>query len=56
MEFIRLSDLHFNPDSDGRLSRKNFCVDELLITGDFRHVKYQNNVDQKSIDMVIAYI
>lgn len=69
MKFIHLSDLHFSPDTDGRLSRKlrknlidylnnlKLCVDELLITGDFRHARLQKNMDQQSIiDMVIDYI
>ena len=53
MKFIHLSDLHFNPTGDGRTSRKvreelisylrdlQLDVDELLITGDYRHARFQ---------------
>ena len=67
MRFIHISDLHFNPDNDGRTSRElreslpeylrklNVPVDDLLITGDFRHAKYQSD-GQKDIDAVVEYI
>ena len=67
MKFIHLSDLHFNPRGDGRGSRSirnglipylqqlNISVDELLITGDYRHARFQGN-DQAEIDAVVKYI
>lgn len=53
MKFVHISDLHFNPMGDGRtsrsirdglvpyLKRQNIFADELLITGDYRHAKFQ---------------
>ena len=67
MKFIHISDLHFNPNGDGRTSRKvreelisylqelQLCVDELFITGDFRHAGFQGK-EQKDIDEVVKYI
>lgn len=67
MKFIHLSDLHFNPTGDGRTSRKvreelisylrdlQLHVDELLITGDFRHARLQGK-EQNEIDEVVKYI
>ena len=54
MKWLHLSDLHYNPDEDGKsseqlreslptyLKQQNFYMDEIFITGDFRHAKYQN--------------
>ncbi|MGI6249542.1 MAG: metallophosphoesterase [Acutalibacteraceae bacterium] len=67
MRFIHISDLHFNPGKDGRTSRKiredlvtylqrlNISADELLITGDLRHAKYQRK-EQCEVDAVVEYI
>lgn len=67
MRFIHLSDLHFNPSDDGRISRKlradlitylrdlELSADELLITGDFRHARFQGN-EQEAIEEVVNYI
>lgn len=67
MKFIHLSDLHFNPTGDGRTSRKvreelitylkdlNLYAEELLITGDYRHARFQGK-EQKDIDEVVEYI
>ena len=67
MRFVHISDLHFNPDEDGRTSREireqlipylqglSISADELLITGDLRHAKHQGK-EQKDIDAVVEYI
>lgn len=67
MKFIHLSDLHFNPAGDGRTSRNareklisyfnglQLHVNELFITGDFRHARFQGK-EQKDIDEVVEYI
>ncbi len=67
MKFIHLSDLHFNPAMDGRTTRNlrkelitylkelQLSVNELIITGDFRHAQFQMN-EQKYVDEVVKYI
>ena len=67
MRFVHLSDLHFNYKGDGRESREireelieylkesKIEADELLITGDFRHAKYQGT-DLGEIKNVVEYI
>ena len=53
MRFVHISDLHFNQLGDGRTSRRireelitylhdqKISASELIITGDFRHARYQ---------------
>lgn len=67
MKFVHISDLHFNPKGDGRTSRKirdgllsylkdqSIFADELLITGDYRHARFQK-CEQEDIDAVVNYI
>ena len=67
MKFIHISDLHLYPTRDGRTSRnirnelvpylrrQNIHADELLITGDYRHAKFQKS-EQDDIDAVVKYI
>ncbi len=67
MKFLHISDLHYDPVHDGRMSRKlrqklpkylkeqNIVVDELLITGDYRYAATQKKV-QAEIDEVVNYI
>lgn len=67
MRFVHISDLHFNPKEDGRTSRnirndllpylqsQDISADELLITGDYRHAKFQKS-EEKDIDAVVKYI
>lgn len=67
MKFVHISDLHFNPTGDGRISRsirdellsylqcQDIFANELLITGDYRHAKYQKN-EQADIDAVVNFI
>lgn len=67
MKFIHISDLHFYLKGDGRSSRNirkalipylqelNISADELIITGDYRHAKFQGK-DQAEIDDVVKYI
>ena len=67
MKFVHISDLHFNPTGDGRISRnirdelvpylrrQKFYADELLITGDYRHARFQKK-EQEDIDAVVKYI
>lgn len=67
MKFIHISDLHYNPEKDGRTSRdmrdsliqylkdQKITADELLITGDFRNAQDQGK-DPKEIDKVVKYI
>lgn len=67
MKFIHISDLHLYPTGDGRTSRnirnelvpylrrQNIHADELLITGDYRHAKFQKS-EQDDIDAVVKYI
>ena len=68
MRFLHISDLHFNPKGDGRTSRNiraelipylkglHFTADELLITGDYRHARYQENPTKEDINAVVNYI
>ena len=68
MKFIHISDLHFNPNMDGRATRYirdglipylhelSITADELLITGDFRHAKIQINQTQADVDNLVKYI
>lgn len=68
MKFIHISDLHFNPNNDGRTSRNiraelipylqelNITADELLITDDYRHAGLQRKRTQADIDDVVNYI
>lgn len=68
MKWLHLSDLHYNPDEDGRssdqlrenlpayLKQQNFCMDEIFITGDFRHAKYQNTDLPAVAKEVVDYI
>ena len=68
MRFIHISDIHLYPPNEGRHSRlireqlisyirsKDYTADELLITGDFRHAKYQKKVSQIEINEVVAYV
>lgn len=68
MKFLHLSDLHYNPNMDGRISRnirnglveylnrQNVCADELIITGDFRHALYKSNSEQEIAVNVKEYI
>lgn len=68
MRFIHISDLHFNPISDGRTSRdirnglitylkkESITADELLVTGDYRHAKFQVDPPQADIEAVVAFI
>ncbi|MGI6634222.1 MAG: metallophosphoesterase [Christensenellales bacterium] len=67
MKFVHISDLHFNPINDGRttrdvrdefisyLKKEKISADELLITGDLRHAKYQGK-ERSEIDAVVAFI
>ena len=67
MKFIHISDLHFNPKNDGRTSRNireslipylknlDLSVDELLITGDYRHAGHQGK-DPSEIADVVKFI
>jgi predicted phosphodiesterase len=55
MKWLHLSDIHYNPQKDGRssdqlrkklplyLEKQNIRVDEIFITGDFRHAVDQRN-------------
>lgn len=58
MRFLHISDIHFNPEDDGRATRdlrKKFedyvnevpidKIDKIFFTGDFRHAKKQANQD-----------
>lgn len=57
MRWVHLSDIHFNPKNDGRstnqlrkelpryLRKKRITADYLFVTGDFRHAKYQKDMD-----------
>ncbi|HQO55294.1 MAG TPA: metallophosphoesterase [Clostridia bacterium] len=72
IRFLHLSDLHYNPRDDGGESesmRKDLLnelsnlvksgkkVDELIITGDFRHAKYQSGIKAKeAVDHAVEYI
>ena len=68
MKFLHLSDLHYHPSNDGRTSRKireelihylseqNICVDELIITGDFRHALFQTESNEETVITVKQYI
>lgn len=67
MKFVHISDLHFNPENDGRTSKEireqlipylrdlNLSADDLLITGDLRHAGKQGK-EQSDIDKVVEYI
>ena len=53
MKWLHLSDLHYNPQNDGRsthqlrekllkyLQEAHITADHLFLTGDYRHAKYQ---------------
>lgn len=69
MKFLHLSDLHYSPSTDGWSSRElreelpkyltdnNIQIDELFITGDFRHAKLQKNERNKdAAQKAIEYI
>lgn len=57
MRWLHLSDLHYNPKEDGRsseqlrrnlpifLCKKRISVDDVFITGDYRHALYQDDTD-----------
>lgn len=67
MRFVHISDLHFNQLGDGRTSRRireelitylhdqKISASELIITGDFRHARYQGK-EHDEIISVINYI
>ena len=58
MRWLHISDVHYNPDMDGRssaqlreqlpdyLSKLGICVDEVFITGDFRFARNQDDTDE----------
>ena len=62
MHWLHISDIHYNPDQDGRTSEQlreqlpNYlkqvltqldvdCINEVFVTGDFRHARYQEDTD-----------
>ncbi|MBE5988096.1 tetratricopeptide (TPR) repeat protein [Lacrimispora xylanisolvens] len=61
MKWLHISDVHYNPKSDGRSSKQlrknlikylkdnNFNVDNVFITGDFRNALLQKNEDEHSV-------
>ena len=63
MRWAHLSDIHYNPRNDGRstnqlrkelpryLRKKRITVDHLFVTGDFRHAKYQKDMDSHIVAM-----
>ena len=63
MRWVHLSDIHFNPKNDGRstnqlrkklpqyLRKRGITADFLFVTGDFRHAKYQKDMDSHVIAM-----
>lgn len=68
MKWLHLSDLHYNPERDGRntgqlrkelltfLKDKKFSVDEIFITGDFRHALHQKDELSSLAKDVVSYI
>ena len=61
MKWLHISDIHYNPKNDGRSSKQlrkkllqylqdnNVLVDNIFITGDFRHALLQKDEDEYSI-------
>lgn len=68
MKWLHLSDLHYNPEQDGRnsdqlrkklplyLQDQNFHTDEIFITGDFRHARYQSDNLPDVAKKVVKYV
>lgn len=68
MKWLHLSDLHYNPELDGRnsdqlrnklplyLKEQEINADEIFITGDFRHAKHQtdnlHNVAKEAVEYI----
>lgn len=68
MKWLHISDLHYNPKGDGRLTHQlrdkliryledeKITADHLFLTGDYRHARFQADGDQNTIESAVKFI
>lgn len=68
MKWLHISDLHYNPKGDGRithqlrdkliryLENEQIIADHLFLTGDYRHAKLQAGNDKNTAEDVVKFI
>lgn len=68
MKWLHISDLHYNPKGDGRLTHQlrdklihyleneKITADHLFLTGDYRHARFQTDSDQDTVESAVRFI